>query len=155
MQPRIMAAILLLLSLSACTLQAGTPPALTSLPAIPESDPGQTDLQPNSESTKAIGTPVPGWEEIPIMPGAYDAELEDLVYLYSVNAPIDQVEEFYLGKMDVNGWTLTGRLAMEAGSTGGPSTVLDFQRDEQFLNIMLVPVANQNATAVILSALGP
>ena len=89
------------------------------------------------------------------MPGAYNAELEDMVYLYSVKVPIAQVEEYYLAKMDVNGWTLTDRQGMEDSPTGGPSTILNFQRNDQLLNVMLVDVAKENATAVILSMLGP
>lgn len=89
------------------------------------------------------------------MPGAYDPELEDMVYLYSVEVPVDQVEEYYLVKMDVNGWTLTDRQVMETSPSGGPSTVLDFQRDERLLNVMLVNVNKDKITSVILSRFDP
>jgi hypothetical protein len=150
-----MAIVLLVLLLPACSPTAGSSsasPALT-LTAKPAST--ELDTSGISASTKQIGTPVPGWENIPIMPGAYDPELEDMVYLYTVDAPIDQVEEYYQTKMDVNGWTLTDRQALDAGPTGGPSTVLDYQKNDQLLNVMLVNLVEKNATSVILSQLGP
>lgn len=149
------AAILLLgLILTACSHPAGTSPAsvtsATDVSGLTESSQPAVDI-----ATKKIGTPVPGWENIPIMPGAYDPELEDIVYLYTVDVPIDQVEEYYQTKLDVNGWTLTQRQELDAGPTGGPSTVLDYQKNDMILNIMLVNLVGKNATSVILSRLGP
>lgn len=157
---KFVSAVLLAVVLTACSPAGGSSPPveaspipgeplLSTLPASPPEEP------PANAPTRSIGTPVPGWEDIPIMPGAYDAELEDIVYLYSVDATADQVEEFYLAKMDVNGWTLLNRQVIEAGPSSGPSTVLDFQRQERLLNVILVNLADQNATSVILSVLGP
>ena len=87
------------------------------------------------------------------MPGAYDSELEDLVYLYSVKAPLKYVEDYYGFKMDVNGCMLIDRKTMDTNSSG-PATVLDFQKNGQSLNVMLVNLEKDNATAVILSMLG-
>jgi hypothetical protein len=148
-----MAIVLLVLILSACSQPAETSTAVSvtnAVPATPVLD--QTAI---AAPTKKIGTPVPGWEDIPIMPGAYDPELAEMVYLYTVDTPVDQVEEYYQAKMDVNGWTLTNRQEMDAGPTGGPSTVLDFQKNDKLLNIMLVNLVEKNATSVILSQLGP
>jgi hypothetical protein len=151
MNVRCVAIVLLILILPACSQPAGTSPAsLASVTAITES--GQPEA---SIPTKKIGTPVPGWENIPIMPGAYDPELADMVYLYTVDTPIDQVEEYYQTKLDVNGWTLTSRQELDAGPTGGPSTVLDYQKNDKLLNVMLVNLVEKNATSVILSQLGP
>lgn len=154
MNVRCVAIVLLSLILPACSQPAGTSPAsmapATAMPAFTES--GQPAA---GVPTKKIGTPVPGWENIPIMPGAYDPELEDMVYLYTVDTPIDQVEEYYQAKLDVNGWTLTNRQALDASPTGGPSTVLDYQKNDRVLNVMLVNLVEKNATSVILSLLGP
>ncbi len=122
--------MLLILILPACSKPAGTVPA----PIAPVSTDPSVAIeagQPETAApTKKIGTPVPGWENIPIMPGAYDPELEDIVYVYTVDTPIDQVEEYYQTKLDVNGWTLTRRQELDAGPTGGPSTVLDYQKND-------------------------
>ena len=88
------------------------------------------------------------------MPGAYNSELEDMVYLYSVSETVDAVEEYYQTKMSVNGWTLSSRQILETSSSG-PSTILNFEKNDQYLNVMLVNVPDENATAVILSQLGP
>ncbi len=145
-----MVIMLLVFLLPACSPSAGSSP-----PSAVASVPTASSQPEDAASTKAIGTPVPGWENIPIMPGAYDPDLADMVYVYTVDTPIDQVEEYYQTKMEVNGWTLTNRQALDAGPTGGPSTVLDYQKNDQLLNIMLVNIVEKNATSVILSQLGP
>jgi hypothetical protein len=143
------------LILSACSQPAG----ISSMPIAPVStglSATVDSIQPAiAASTKKIGTPVPGWEDIPIMPGAYDPELTDIVYLYTVDTLIDQVEEYYQAKLKANGWTLTNRQELNAGPTGGPSTVLDYQKNDRLLNIMLVNMVEQKATSVILSQLAP
>ena len=154
MNVRCVAIVLLGLILPACTQPAGDSPvsmaSATAMPAVTEL--GQPAA---SIPTKKIGTPVPGWENIPVMPGAYDPELEDMVYLYTVDTPLDQVEDYYQTKLDVNGWTLINRQELDAGPTGGPSTVLDYQKNDMLLNVMLVNLVEKNATSVILSQLGP
>jgi hypothetical protein len=144
--------VFLVLLLTACSRPAATEPA--SVIPVSTASP-QLEQSEITIPTKKIGTPVPGWEDIPIMPGAYDPELTEMVYLYTVDTPIEQVEEYYQGKMNANGWTLTNREELDAGPTGGPSTVLDFQKNDQLLNVMLVNLVEKNATSVILSQLGP
>ena len=150
-----MAIVLLVAILSGCSQSAEastTSPAPVSTAVSAFTEPGEPGIP---ALTKKIGTPVPGWENIPIMPGAYAPELADMVYLYTVDTPIDQVEEYYHAKMDVNGWTLSNRQELDAGPTGGPSTVLDYQKNDRLLNVMLVNLVENNATTVILSQLGP
>jgi hypothetical protein len=144
--------LLLVLLLTACSQPDATGPLSTAPVSTASPELEQPEIIMPATN---IGTPLPGWEAIPIMPGAYDPELADMVYLYTVDTPIGQVEEYYQGKMNANGWTLMSREELDAGPTGGPSTVLDYQKNEKLLNIMLVNLAEKNATAVILSQLGP
>jgi hypothetical protein len=158
MRIRLLSVFMLASILSACSQPAqnpDNPSSSTTLVVPPVSSPVSATILPANAVTKSIGTPVPGWENIPIVPGAHDPELEDMVYLYTVDAPVDQVEEYYQTKMTVNGWSLTNRQVVEATESAGPSTVLDFQKKDQFLNVMLVNLADQNATTVILTQLGP
>ena len=149
-----MTIVFLILLLPACSQPSRN--STTSIdPAVAVSASPALDQSAAPLPTRKIGTPVPGWENIPIMPGAYDPELEDMVYLYTVDIPIDQVEEYYQTKLVVNGWTLTNRQGLDAGPTGGPSTILDYQKSDQLLNVMLVNLVEKNATSVILSQLGP
>jgi hypothetical protein len=144
--------VLLVFSITACSLPVETSP---TSPAPVSTAASELEQPATIEPTKKIGTPVPGWEDIPIMPGAYDSELADMVYVYTVNIPIDQVEEYYQIKMGVNGWILTNRQELDAGPTGGPSTVLDYQKNDKLLNVMLVNLVEKNATSILLSQLGP
>jgi hypothetical protein len=148
------AIVLLILILSACSQPAGTLPVSAVSVSTAASTSPEVSEPATTAPTKKIGTPVPGWENIPIVPGAYDPELAEMVYLYTVDMPVDQVEEFYQTKMEVNGWTLTNRQELDAGPTSGPSTVLDYQKNDRLLNVMLVNIAEKNATSVILSQLG-
>ena len=149
-----MAIVLLLLILPACSQTADPLPTSAVSVSTAVSTAPEVSQPATAAPTKKIGTPVPGWENIPIMPGAYDPDLADMVYLYTVDTPINQVEEYYQAKMEVNGWTLTNRQELDAGPTGGPSTVLDYQKNDMLLNVMLVNIVEKNATSVILSQLG-
>jgi len=157
MRLRFMAILLTIMVLSACSLPAGTPASVVSASTVPPVSPVPQITRAATipaAPTKSIGTPIPGWENIPIMPGAYDGELDDMTYLYSVQETVENVEEYYKAKMDVNGWTLAGRQVMETASSGH-STVLDFQKNDQSLNVMIVDVPAENATTVLLMQLGP
>lgn len=77
-----------------------------------------------------------------------------MTYLYSVKETVEDVEQYYLAKMDVNGWTLANRKVLETASSG-PSTILDFQKSDQWLNVMLVHVPAENGTTVLLMQLAP
>ncbi len=110
--------LLALLLLPACSPLAG--PSASPAPMSTVVSASTEMEQPGTiVPAKQVGTPVPGWENVPIMPGAYDPDLADMVYLYTVDTPIDQVEEYYQAKMEVNGWTLTNRQALDAGPSGG------------------------------------
>jgi hypothetical protein len=154
MNAQCIAIVIFVLTLPACSRPSETAPTSVAPVTIAGTESPVPD-QVILAATKKIGTPVPGWEGIPVMPGAYASELADMVYLYTVDTPIDQVEEYYQAKMDVNGWMLTNRQELDAGPTGGPSTVLDYQKSDRLLNVMLVNLVEKNATTVILSQLGP
>ena len=150
--------VLLALILSACSSPGQSSPPTLVVPggSVITASPGSSTTESVViQTTKSIGTAVPGWESIPIMPGAYDAELEDMVYLYSVKASLQDIEEYYRTKMDINGWKLIDRKAMVTTSASGPATVLDFQKNGQSLNVMLVDSGNGQTTTVLLSRLGP
>ena len=53
--------------------------------------------------------------------------------------------------MDVNGWDLLDRQTMQIGGSAEPATIFDFEKNGEPLNIMLVHLAGEDATAVILT----
>lgn len=161
MNTRLLPIVLLFILLTACSqpVQPGSGLSPTGLQpdaaAVSPGPVGGAMVTPVNLATRSIGTPVPGWENIPIMPGAYAPELEDMVYLYSVDSPVDQVEGFYQAKLEVNGWKMINRQTMQADASSGPSTILDYQKNDQALNVMLVSLPGGTSTTVILSVLGP
>jgi hypothetical protein len=161
MRTRFVTTILLALIISACssatqaplpteTLQPTVEPTSTKLPATFTSTP-----EPENTSTPEINsnteTAISDWEGLPIMPEAKDGEPAGLGYLYSVKVTVEEAEKFYMEQMELDGWTLSDRQTSETSLFGGPSTILDFQRDSEAVNIMLIFSTNNNHTMVLLS----
>jgi len=98
-----------------------------------------------------MGTPVPGWEDIPVIPGANEGEPAGFGYIYSVNVTVAEDEQFYMAAMDADGWTLSNRQTSETSMFGGPATILDYVRDGEAVNIMLIFSSTDNFTMVMLT----
>jgi hypothetical protein len=98
-----------------------------------------------------MGTPVPGWEGIPVIPGANEGEPAGFVYIYSVNVTVDEAEQFYMDAMETDGWALSNRQTSETSMFGGPATILDFVRGDEAANIMLIFSSTVNFTMVMLT----
>jgi len=160
---RFVIALLLVLILSACSSATQAPlPAETLQPAIeptfmempptftpePESTP---TFMPTTETDSNMGTPIPDWEGIPVIPGANEGQPAGLGYLYSVNVTIEEAEQFYTEKMEADGWSLSNRQTSETSMFGGPATILDFQRNNEAVNVMLIFSTNENYTMVMLT----
>lgn len=112
MSVRLGATVLLSLILSACSLVPQTPiptetlkptvkPTITGSPATSTATFEPEDMRiltPSREPTYSMGTPIPDWEGLPIMPDANVGGPAGFGYVYSVNVTIDQAEEFYRKK---------------------------------------------------------
>jgi hypothetical protein len=167
MRTRSVTTILLALIISACssatqaplpteTLQPTIEPTFTQLPPTSTPEPKITPtFTPTSETNKSMGTPIPDWEGIPVIPGANEGEPAGFGYIYSVNVTVEEAEKFYMEKMESDGWTLSNRQTSETSIFGGPSTILDFQRDNEEVNVMLIFSATDNFTMVMLTQVKP
>jgi len=98
-----------------------------------------------------MGTPVPDWKGLPVIPGANEGKPAGLGYIYSINITVEEAEMYYMEQMELGGWILSNRETSETGMFGGPTTILDFQRDKEAVNIMLVFSAGENYTMVVLT----
>jgi hypothetical protein len=58
-------------------------------------------------------------------------------------------------KMESDGWTLSKRQTSKTSMFGGPATILDFQRDNEEVNVMLIFSATDNVTMVMLTQVKP
>jgi hypothetical protein len=99
---------------------------------------------------QSMGTPIPPWEGLPIMPGAMDGKLAGLAYVYSVLVPVFEAETFYRTKMAAGNWILSNRTATETSMLGGPAVRLDFTRDGIKSYVMLIFSPRSNVTMVML-----
>jgi len=163
MYPRIIIATLLVLVLSACSsaTQESIPteylqPTVTStFTAVPPTSTAESQnkatLTPTFGTESNMGTPVPGWEDIPVIPGANEGEPAGFGYIYSVNVTVAEAEQFYMAAMDADGWTLSNRQTSETSMFGGTATILDYVRDGEAVNIMLIFRSTDNFTMVMLT----
>jgi len=86
------------------------------------------------------------------MPGAIEGRPAGFSYVYSVDAPIEEVEAFYHEQMGADGWQLSKRQYSEKGGLfGGPAVVLDFVRGGERANIMLVVSASEGYMMVMVT----
>jgi hypothetical protein len=85
------------------------------------------------------------------MPGAIEGTPAGFSYVYAVRVPIAEVEAYYLAQMSADGWELTSHLSSETSMFGGPSIMLDFARNEEQVNIMLIFSTEENYTMVTLT----
>ena len=163
MKTRFVAIILLALFISACssatqaplpteTLQPTIEPTFTSLPPTFTPEPKNTPtFTPTSEVNSSMGTPIPNWEGLPVIPNANEGKPAGFGYVYSVNVTVEEAEQFYMEKMVADGWVLSNRQTSETSMFGGPATILDFQRDNEAVNVMLIFSTNDNYTMVMLT----
>ncbi len=159
MKTRFIAITLFALIISACSsaTQAPVPtatltptiePTFTKIPATFTPTPENTSTPEANSNTETDSS---DWEGLPIMPEAENGEPAGLGYLYSANVTVEVAEKFYLEQMELDGWTLSNRQTSETSMFGGPATILDFQRNNEAVNIMLIFSTNDNYTMVLLS----
>jgi hypothetical protein len=139
MRLRIFFTVIIFLVLSACS--GSLLPSTADGTGKQDTDPVPTDA------------PVTYWENLPVLFGAKDGKTAGFGYLYSIDKPIDEVEEDYLSIMDAEGWTLSNRQDSDTGMFGGPVIILDYQRDQYAVNIMIVFSTKENYTMVMLTPL--
>lgn len=132
-------------------------PTDTPLPAEPSSTP--TQLPPTAipkapssvDQSQTMGTPVPSWNGLPVMPDAIECKPAGFSYVYAVKIPISEAEAYYQKQMSADGWMLADRQSNEKGLFGGPAVVLNFTRNGKRANVLLVFSTNENYTMVSLT----
>jgi hypothetical protein len=153
---RFMWIAILVTTLTACTAFAPKPtetptPTVTSSPT-PTSTPEPT-LTPTPTATPTLtpappsatpdipflpmpsGTPMAEWDGIPIMPGAIAGEGDEAGYYFTVDASVDEVQEFYETEMPQAGWELLA--AGEGGSNG--AVMLIFIKGSTPMPVAIMP----------------
>lgn len=132
------------------TLTPVSTPALM-LTAPPQSSPVAPTLAPGG----SLGTPMPDWEGVLIMPGAIEGRQAGWSYVYSVDVTVDEAEAFHMQQMEEGGWDLENRSTSDTSLFGGPMISLDFKRAGEFYNITLVNSVSSQVTIVILTRVTP
>lgn len=178
MQLRLITALLLISSLSACSsttrgqipIETSLPtiePTVTNLPvtptpelkATPTSQPTRPVLKPPDQPTEKVDAEfdpsVGQWEGVPIIEGASEGKPAGLGYIYTVDIAIEKAEQFYLDKMEADGWSLVKRQANDRSLFGGPFISMDFERKHESFNIMLIFSTNDRYTMVMLTKYHP
>ena len=103
----VIAASLLLLTLSACSGTAQATPTLTVMPTKPppvKTITGTPSPLPSTETPEP--QPTSEWNDIPIMPGAIAGEGDEEGYVFTIKATLQQVQEYYQVELEKLGWQL-------------------------------------------------
>jgi hypothetical protein len=100
---------------------------------------------------KAVGTPLPHWKGIPIIPGAIEGGPTDFNYVYSVYLSVEDTEQFYIEHLGKENWELEKREASEISTFGGPVVILDFIRNTERVNIIMAYSTHANYTTIIMT----
>ena len=128
--------------------------AATSLPPeIPTSTVLPTATTSTSDESSSMGTPVPMWEDLPVMSEAIEGRPTGSSYIYAANVTLDEAETYYTEQLNANGWALSKRQTSETSLFGGPAVILDFERGQEQANVMLIFSTTDNNTLIMLTSL--
>jgi hypothetical protein len=135
---------------------ATTIPASTDTPLPTATPTGPPEPTPTSGAeSDTMGTPVPSWEGLPVMPGAIEGRPAGLCYVYSIGVSTEEVETYYWEQMTARGWQLFKRQSSETGLFGGSAVVLDFARNRERANVIMAFSISDDYTVVMLTYLEP
>lgn len=84
------------------TVQATPSTTATAIPTRTVTLPPTSSPIPSTETPKA--QPTSEWNGIPIMPGAIAGEGDDEVYVFTIHATLQQVQEYYRFELEQLGW---------------------------------------------------
>jgi hypothetical protein len=154
------ASILTVLVLSGCGAGQIFGPTVTPLPTQTPIPPTSTNtpVPPTATATRVpptatpfslrmpVGTPVSEWRGLPIMPGAIAGEETDTgAYIFTINASLDDIQNFYELELRKLGWKKT------SGGAGVPGLnyIANFKLKDDSIILMLIAI-DQQTTYVLL-----
>ena len=95
-------------------------------------------------------TPLSAWNSIPVMPGAREASNAGSSYVFVVDAPVNEVDQYYQNSMAGNGWKLQHRDFSSVGMFGGPAVKLKYERGVEEAKILMAYSKNNRNTITTL-----
>jgi len=94
-------------------------PTLTLSPTpteLPTKTPQPPTKTPDAlSSLRPVGTPDKEWNGIPIMPGAIAGNGDNEKYVFTINAPLEDIQSYYEKELSKSGWVL---MTSGSGDTG-------------------------------------
>jgi len=143
----------LLMTLASCNTLRPKPtetpiPTETSLPTstntpeptnTPTNTPTKTPVPPTETASDPVlptpsGKPASEWEGIPVMPNAIAGEGDSKGYFFTIDAPLDEIQNYYEAELAKLGWNL---MASGQGTTN--TVMLIFINDTGPLSISIIP----------------
>ena len=116
---------------------------ITSSPEVENTLPITPTTNPN------LGTPLPDWKGIPVMPGAIKGEVKAFGYMYWVNVSAEEVETFYTEQMKLNGWPLVKHTNVL--SWHGRGKLLQFKQDYSNEVVDVIFVFDTEGTSMMVA----
>lgn len=117
------------------TQTATLTPTETPIPTATFTPPPPTETPDVIGDLMPTGAPAKSWKGIPIMPGAIAGDGNDQGYRFTINATVDEIQQYYdreLGKL--------GATPFAVGQGDGKDTVLViYMLDDTPVSVMMMP----------------
>ena len=123
-------------------------PTFTDVPVITSTPENILSLSPTTNPN--LGTPLPDWKDVPVMPGAIKGEVKGFGYMYWVNATAEEVQTFYTEQMGLNEWPLVKHT--DVLSWYGRGELLQFKQDysNEFVDVIFVVSTEDNSVMIAI-----
>lgn len=123
--------------------KAGTPSA--------HAKPGPPSATPKAAPTAAVPSE---WQGIPTPPAAKNGRPVLNGYSYTVPQAAQPIEDFYRAELKKKGWALAQREHTDRSKLGVPAVKLDFAREQERANIVILENAKEKTCLVVVNLRG-
>lgn len=95
------------------------------------------------------------WKGIPTPPGALNGRPVLHGYSYAVPTLAEPIEQFYRAELTKKGWTLAQRDRTERSKLAVPAVKIEFTREQERVNIIILENEKDKNCLVVLNLRGP
>lgn len=117
---------------------------------------GKSPTSASPQPTDPKPAPDRTWKRLPIYTHTpiLAEQARENVFAYSVQAALQTIEQFYLPRLEENGWRLIKRDASETSKYGGPGVYLRLEGEKRTGSILIVVNTQDRVTLVVLACFG-
>lgn len=118
---------------------------------------GAKPTAPTQDASKLSGSELGSdrtWKHLPVYSPTLGEKSSDRVLTYVVDTTVEALEQYYLPRLERNGWKVTKREAFETTKFGGPALHLNVEGEKRNASIWISERPRENFTLVMLACWG-